>query len=333
MNIGFERPLFILAAVLFIPLILFLSRRLKPLFALTLPLGPPGGVSFKPPISLKNLTRFLYFLEALGVFLLFAAAAGPHFAYTEMVWLNRGADILFVLDISPSMAGIDMGGRSRFEASRILIKEFAEHRPQDAIGLVALGEDAALMVPLTLDRSSLYTRLDTLAIGEMGDGTAIGTGLALAAFHINQSTASRRAVVLITDGENNAGSIHPHTAASMLGEGGVSLWVIGVGSGGTIPISYVDPFSGLQRTGTFDSRYDPEALRLLAEMGNGTWIHAPQADAFASAFSRLDNEEMVISRSGTIRREEPLYGIFLIASLSLLWVLRIIKRKVFGAIL
>ena len=333
MNIIFERPLFFAAAIVLIPLFYMVSRYLKPLFALSLPLGPPGGVPFKPPFNLKYLNRFLQVLEGIGIFLLFAAAAGPHFVYSEMVWLNRGADILFVLDVSPSMAGMDMGGRNRFEASRILIRDFAERRPQDAIGLMALGDEAALLIPLTTDRESFLTRLETLYIGEMGDGTAIGTALSLAAFHISQSTAPRRAIVLITDGENNAGAIHPETAAAMIGDMGISLWVIGIGSGGLVPISYVDSATGLLRTGTYDSRYDPESLISLAERARGHWIHAPQADAFAQAFTRLDDEEMVISRSGTIRREESLYAVFLVISLALLWGLRAIRRYALGALL
>ena len=331
--LGFEQPLIILASFIAVTLSILIGRRLKNLFALSLPLGPPGGMAFKAPVNLKYLMRLFYGLEVLGIILLFAAAAGPHLVHTEMVWLNRGADILFVLDISPSMAGIDMGGRSRFEASKILLRDFSERRSQDAIGLVVLGEDAALLVPLTTDRVSLLSRLDTLSIGEMGDGTAIGNGLALAAFHMNKSTAPRRAVVLITDGENNAGAIHPHTAAAMLGDMGISLWVIGIGSGGEIPISYIDPFTGMQRSGSFDSRYDPENLRLLAEAGRGIWIHAPQAETFSSAFSRLDEEEMVIRRSGSVRREEPLYIVFIITALALLWGLRFVKRYVLGALL
>ena len=333
MRIGFDRPFFILAALIIIPLFIFFSRFFRSLFALDLPLGPPGGISFKSPVNLKFLVKFIYSLELAGVFLLFTAAAGPHLIFTEMVWLNRGADIFFVLDISPSMAGIDMNGRNRFDAAVNLVRDFAERRPQDAIGLAALGEDAALLVPLTTDRATLYSRLDTLAIGEMGDGTALGTGLALAAFHMSKSQALRRAVVLITDGENNAGAIHPETAAAMLGEIGVTLWVIGVGSTGEIPISYVDPHTRMRRTGTFESRYDPESLKSIALKAGGYWIHAPSAEAFAAAFSELDQGEMVIRRSGTLRREEPLYAFFIVAALSLLWGVRLVRRYILGALL
>ena len=333
MSLGFDRPLFILAAFIFIPLFIFVSRYFKPLFALILPLGPPGGIAFKSPVNLKFLMRILHALELAGVFLLFAAVAGPNLVFTEIVWLNRGADILFVFDVSPSMAGIDMGGRSRFDVARYLLKDFADMRAQDAIGLVAVGQDAALMVPLTTDRESLYSRLDSIQLGEMGDGTALGTGLALAALHINKSQAPRRAVVLITDGENNAGAVHPEAAAAMLGEMGVSLWVIGVGSGGTIPFSYVDPVTQIHRTGHFDSRYDPEALRRIAERAQGHWIHAPRVEAFADAFARLNEGEMIIRRSGSIRREEPLYVYFILAALSLVWGVRFVRRHILGALL
>jgi Ca-activated chloride channel family protein len=277
--------------------------------------------------------KILHALELTGVFLLFLAAAGPHMVFTEMVWLNRGADIFFVVDISPSMSGVDMNGRNRFEAARTLIHEFADNRQQDAMGLIALGDDAALMVPLTTDRESLFSRLDALEIGEMGDGTAIGTALALAALHIGKSLAPRRAVVLITDGENNAGSVHPETAAAMLADSSVSLWVIGVGSNGMVPFSYIDPKTDMLRTGTFDSRYDIEALKSIALKANGNWIHAPKSEAFADAFAQLDQGEMIIRRSGTQRREEALYSFFLAAALSLLCGVRVVRQQILGAIL
>ncbi|MCL2129298.1 MAG: VWA domain-containing protein [Treponema sp.] len=333
MNIGFSRPVFLAAAFFITPFLIFISRYYKPLFSLDIPLGPPGGIAFKSPINLKLLLRILYAMELAGVFLLFTAAAGPHFIYSETVWLNRGADIMFVLDVSPSMAGLDMNGRSRLEAAKLLLSDFADRRGQDSIGLVATADEAALLVPLTTDRDSLHSRLDALVVGELGDGTALGTGLAMAALHINKSNAPRKAVVLITDGENNAGSIHPEAAAAMLGDMGVSLWVIGVGSSGDVPISYIDPNSGLRRSGTFESHYDTAKLEKLALAAGGFWIHAPSSADFAAAFSRLGEGEMVIRRSGTVRREEPFYFVFAAAALILLWGVRLIRRYCLGALI
>ena len=333
MSLGFERPLFILAAIIAIPAIFYLARFFRPLFSLYLAFGPPGGIAFKSPVNLKYLTRFLFGLELTAICLLFIAAAGPHFVRTEMIWLNRGADIIFAIDVSPSMSGIDMDGRNRFDAARELLRDFADKRPQDAIGLIAFGEDAAILTPLTTDRTSLFSRLEALAIGEMGDATAIGTSLALAGFHINNSQAPRRAVVVITDGENNAGSIHPETAAAMLGQMGVSLWVIGVGSSGIIPFSYVDPATQMLRSGTFDSHFDPENHRRIAESAGGHWIYAPTAAAFAEAFARLDRGEMVIRRSGSVRRQDPFHAAFLVAALVIFSGVRFVRQRILGALI
>jgi Ca-activated chloride channel family protein len=236
-----------------------------------------------------------------------------------------------VLDISPSMAAVDIEGASRFNAARKLLKDFAENRPSDGIGLAAVGYDAAILVPPTTDRYLFTSRLDELQIGELGDGTALGMGLAIAAYHMEKSTAPRRAAVLISDGENNAGAIHPETAAAMIGEMGISLWVIGVGSGGEVPIDYIDPFTRIRRTGLFDSRYDIEALKRISSSGGGTWIAAPSADALAAAFARLDDQEMVVRRAGTVTRSRPFHLPFKIASLSFIATARFIRRFFLGA--
>jgi Ca-activated chloride channel family protein len=283
------------------------------------------------PFNTGALVRALGILEYAGAALLFFSAAGPVLRTSETVWLNRGADILFVLDTSPSMAGLDMDGTSRFNAARNLLSAFAEKRPSDGIGLVALGDDAALLVPPTRDREALLSRLRELRIGELGDGTALGLGLAVAALHLEKSTAPRRAVVLISDGENNAGAVHPETAAAMLGEMGVSLWVIGIGSGGEIPVDYVDPRTRMRRTGTFDSRFDAESLRRLSQTGGGVYISAPSAEALAGAFARLDDREMTVRRSGVVTSVRSCRFPFMISALALIAAAGFVRRFFLGA--
>ncbi|GHT68185.1 aerotolerance regulator BatA [Spirochaetia bacterium] len=329
--IGFEHPLMILLGVASIPIVIFLSSRFKNPFAMSLPLGAPGGIPFKPPFNGEILIKILKILELCGVFLLFLAAAGPVSKTSERVWLNRGADILFVLDISPSMAGIDMDGRSRFDAARVLVRSFAENRPSDAVGLAAVGYDAALLVPPTVDRRALFSRLDSLRVAELGDGTALGMGLATAAFHLQNSVAPRRSAILITDGENNAGAIHPETAAAMLEDLGVSLWVVGVGSGGEIPIDYVDPFTRMRRTGIFDSRFDSESLRALSRAGGGTYIPALSGEALAAAFSRIAADEMTVSRSGNLIRRIPRHVPLIAAAMAIFVAIALIRRYLLGA--
>jgi Ca-activated chloride channel family protein len=325
MSFGFNNPLAAAAAFIIIPLAAFVLSRLKNPFVASIPLGAPGGVPFKTS-QISGLVRLLKILEVTGVFLLFFSAADPVIKTAETVWLNRGADIIFILDVSPSMAALDMNGRNRFSAACTLITEFSAGRPSDNIGLAAVGSDAALLVPPTPDRETLFLRLESLRIGEFGENTALGMGLSTAALHLEKSNAKRKVAVLITDGENNAGSVHPETAAGMLRDMDVSFWVIAVGSAGEVPIDYIDPYTRIRSTGTFDSRYDAESLRRLSVSGGGTYIAAPSSEAFAAAFSQLDNSEITIQIPRIINRRRSFSLFLLITAAAMLTAVRLTRR-------
>jgi Ca-activated chloride channel family protein len=331
-NLAFDNIFILILAFLVIPAVEIIFSRMKDPFVASIPLGAPGGAPFKTS-QIKGIVKLLRFLEITGIFLLFFSAAGPSMKTAEIVWLNRGADIIFILDVSPSMAAIDMDGKNRFNAGRTLLVDFAQRRHTDSIGLVAFGEDAVLLLPPTSDRNALETRLEQLRIGELGDDTAIGMGIAVAAYHLDKSNAKRKVAVLITDGENNAGEIHPETAADMLRELGISFWVIAVGSMGEVPIDYIDPYTRIRRTGIFDSRYDTESLRRLCAAGGGTFITAVNADAFASAFSQLDDSEITVQRSRVINRMTSVSFQFLLAAVILLTAVKLIRRFILRAVI
>jgi Ca-activated chloride channel family protein len=323
-NFGFSRPLLLILILICAAAALLIFFRFRKPFCLYLPLGSPGGTSFRPPFRAGILMKILGILEAAAVLLLCIAAAGPEIREKETLWLDRGADIIFVLDISPSMAGLDMKGR-RLDAARELVRSFALSRASDAIGLAAVGNEAALVCPPTTDRESFFAALDGLQIGELGDGTALGMGLSLASLHLSGSKASRRVTVLITDGENNAGSIHPETAAGFLQEMGVSLWVIAVGSAGEVPIDYVDPVTRMRRTGTFLSQFDDTSLKSLAAAG-GYYINASSAETLKNAFARLDEREMIVRRSASRIRVKPFQRPFLVSALILFALVLLFRR-------
>lgn len=325
MNFGFSRPLLLLLILVCMAAALLIFFRFRKPFCLYLPLGSPGGASFKPPFRAGILMKILSILEAAAVLFLCIAAAGPEMRERETLWLDRGADIIFVLDISPSMAGLDMKGR-RLDAARELVRSFTLSRASDAIGLAAVGNEAALVCPPTTDRESFFAALDGLQIGELGDGTALGMGLSLACLHLSGSKASRRVTVLITDGENNAGSIHPETAAGFLQEMGVSLWVIAVGSSGEVPIDYVDPVTRMRRTGTFLSRFDDTSLKSLAAAGGGCYINASSAETLKNAFAQLDEGEMIVRRSTSRIRVKPFQRPFLVSALILFALVLLFRR-------
>ncbi|MDR2543627.1 MAG: VWA domain-containing protein [Treponema sp.] len=332
MNFGFDYPFLAISAFIIIPLAVFIISRMKNPFVLLIPLGAPGGVPFKTT-QINGLVKLLKLMELTAIFLLFFSAAGPSTKTSEIVWLNRGADILFIMDISPSMAALDMDGRNRFSVGRDLIEEFALGRPSDSIGLVGVGDDAALLIPPTTDRDALKIRLEQMRIGELGDGTALGMGLAITSFHLERSNAKRKVAVLITDGENNAGAIHPETAAGFLRDIGVSFWVIAIGSAGEVPIDYTDPFTNIRRVGIYDSRYDIESLRRLTAAGDGTFLIASNVDSFAAAFSQLDSNEITIQRSRTVNKYHSVFFQFFVPAVLLLAAVRFIRQNLLGAMI
>lgn len=260
------------------------------------------------------------------------ALSGPVLVQHRTVWLDRGADVFFVIDCSPSMSALDMEEQSRFTLAKNLVSRFAALRPSDAIALVAIGADAALIMPPTVDRTVFSERLAALSIGELGDGTAIGTGLAIAAVHLRASGAQNKLVVLLTDGENNAGSIHPLTGAALISEAGAELWVIGIGSVGEVPLDYTDPLTGQRKTGIFESRYDPEALRSIALAGGGTFLVADSTGSLEAALTRMNSTGVSPGRSRTYRVTQSIAGVLLYFVVACLALARIIRWWIMGAL-
>jgi Ca-activated chloride channel family protein len=323
MDIVYERPLFLALAVLAPFAIVFARRFFKAAFTVKLSLGPEGGTLFKPLGSTGLGAKILFIAEIAAVSLILVAIANPMKVTVTPVYKDRGADITFILDISPSMAVLDIndaGGKkiSRFEAARMLILSFADDHPAAAVGLVAVGEEAALLIPPTIDRILFRDRLQALRIGELGDGTALGMGLSLAAYYLHTSAAPLRSCILVTDGENNAGPVHPETAAEMLASAGISLFVLGIGTGGETILDYIDPQTNQHRRGFYDSRYDTESLVRIAEKGNGIFLEARTGDELGRAFFRVSENSMVPVRVETLHTTESRAAPFIIAALALI---------------
>ncbi len=331
--LSFERPGYFVAGALVLAAVLTWSRFRRSALSASLTLGPPGGEPFSPPIRAELSVKLIRLAEFIGVCFFLVALAGPVSISTETVYLDRGADIVFVVDASPSMSALDMDGSSRFAEAKRLVSEFARSRGADSFGLVGVGREAALLVPPTIDRGLFLERLESLAIAEFGDGTALGLGLSIAALHLRASPASRKAAVLLTDGENNAGDVHPRSAAAALRSVGASLWVVGIGSSGEVAIDYVDPETGRRRTGLMDSRYDQNALRSIAAAGGGTFLSAPTPQALSAAFSRVSIEEAFPVAARTRTKVESLHSPLILAGIVLVALARWARRFLLGALL
>lgn len=330
---SFERPVYLVLSLM-VP-VFFALRRSGALgrIEFTLTLGDWNGIPFKWSSPLVRVASFLYRACALVAFLaLVVALAGPVRFREEQVYAKSGTGVVFALDVSPSMAARDIGNDTRLDAARAYIRSFAAKRPGDSFGLVALGRDAALLVPPTQDHRAFLARLDSLAIGELGDGTALGLGLAVAAAHLLGRDPGRACVILLTDGENNTGEINPKTAAGIYPEKGIGLFVIGIGTSGEVPLEYTDPDTGKRYSGTLDSKFDEGALRDIAMKAHGTYISAANREGLDSVFAAIDESVPVSASSWTRTVADPLETPVIFAALLLFALSWIIARLFLKAV-
>jgi Ca-activated chloride channel family protein len=219
------------------------------------------------------------FLCSLGFFLL--GLARPRLATVSSRIEASGIDIMLALDVSRSMLAEDIvighEQGNRLEAVKKLTGEFIAGRPSDRIGITAFAGKPYLVSPLTLAHDWLQRNLERLRIGLVEDGTAIGLAIASSANRLKDRKDSKtRIIVLLTDGDNNAGKIAPVTAAEAAHTLGIKIYTIGVGSEGmaSIPVQVDEP-----------------SLRQIAKIGEGEYFRATDAKSLQRIFEQIDQLE------------------------------------------
>ena len=314
--------------LLLIPIFFFL-RYVRIFSPITFPitLGDWHGKSFNWNSRLRQIASVLStVLASAGFISLIIAYANPVIHHQEKIYSSRGADILFVLDTSPSMAARDMSDLPRIDAAKQAIKALQSENPGDSVGLVEMAKEAAVVVPPTMDRNVFSSKLDDIVLGEMGDGTAIGNGLACAIMHLESSRSPRKSIVLITDGENNAGTIHPHTAAHLARDKNISLYVLGIGTKGTVPLEYVDPTTGRVYSGFLNSNYDSTVLAQIAAEGGGKFFEAESLSTLSQTLDSVERSESLVQTYHIKNMDEEFYRLFISIG-ALLLVLGVFIRR------
>jgi len=141
----------------------------------------------------------------------------------------EGIDIVVALDLSTSMTAVDFQPNDRITVAKEVLDGFIQRRPNDRLGLVVFAGEAYTQCPLTLDHGVLRQVLAQVRIGGIPDGTAIGNAIGTSLNRLRDSEAKSRVMILITDGDSNAGTISPMEAAGMAKELGIPVYTILVG--------------------------------------------------------------------------------------------------------
>ena len=159
-------------------------------------------------------------LRLVALILLVGALARPQVPHEVRQVRSKARNIMLALDISSSMKATDFKPGNRLEVARAVLAEFARRRRGDLMGLVIFAGRSFLQAPLTPDTDLLGEMLGRVDIGQLPDGTAIGTALALALSQLKDLPSRASAIVLITDGANNTGAVTPFVADSFFSTSG-----------------------------------------------------------------------------------------------------------------
>ena len=263
-------------------------------------------------------------LRLIAIFAAVTALARPRTGARAETVRGDGISIVMALDVSSSMLAEDFTP-NRLEVAKATIKEFIAGRDVDEVGLVAFAGEALTQVPLTLDYPVLLAAVENLQPGQLEDGTAIGTGLITATNRLRGARGRSRVIVLLTDGENNRGTIDPRTAAQAAAALGTRVYTIGVGSEGVAPVPV--------GRGVFGFRYENRPVRIdevlledVARQTGGRYFRARDAQALRRIYEQIDQLERTPIRATRYVRFTELYlwplalaTIALMLELLLLW--------------
>jgi Ca-activated chloride channel family protein len=256
-------------------------------------------------------------LRLLAIALVILAVAHPQTGRSQHTEYAEGIDIMLVLDTSGSMQAQDFEPKNRLFVAREVVKEFIAKRRQDRIGLVVFAADAITQCPLTLDYTLLAKLVDGVDFGMLDDGTAIGVALATACNRLRSSDATSRVVILLTDGQNNAGMVDPITAARVAASLGVKVYTVGVGTRGRAPMPIDDPVFG-RRLVSVDVDIDEPTLRRIAELTDGRYFRATDRAELEEIYDRIDALEKSKVESETYVEYTSRFAWFVILALGLL---------------
>lgn len=243
-----------------------------------------------------RLRLILPILRTLSLMALIVAVARPQKGDTPTRIFSEGIAIQMVVDTSSSMDDYDLAPpgtrKNRLDVVKDVFRRFVvggdglPGRSNDLIGMIRFAQYADSICPLTLDHDALLNVLDSVDIVRVRseDGTAIGDGLALAVERMKdlkrvtgvgeQLQIKSRVIILLTDGENNAGHILPVRAGELAATYGIKVYTILAGTGQRIVIGRMP--------------VDDSDLRQIAEMTGGQFFHAQSEGALQSIYDHID---------------------------------------------
>ncbi len=285
--IHFEWPW--MAALLPLPVVSYALRRTaEPRgSALYLPFAATVPTDDGATAVLRRYRRLVY--AAIWI-LLVAAGMRPQWLGDPVPVPTAGRRMLLAVDVSGSMAIQDMaGGQSRLQVVQQVAGRFIDERRGDRVGLILFGTRPYLQAPLTADLQTVHRFLDDAVVGVAGTETAIGDAIGLAIKRLRaesdaEGSLHQTVLILLTDGQNDAGVMPPLEAARMAARTGLRIYTIGVGAAAG---------QGLYGFSSGNTDLDEGALKAIAQTTGGAYFRATDSAALEEIYDRIDELEPV----------------------------------------
>ncbi|MGA6926846.1 MAG: VWA domain-containing protein [Desulfosarcina sp.] len=246
------------------------------------------------PSTALRLNRWMPAVQYVMLGLTIVALARPQWGTQRTEVLTEGVNIVLTLDLSESMAALDFKrqGRvvNRLEAVKGVVQTFVAGRNGDRIGLVVFGTHAYTQLPLTRDYTTMASMLERLTIGAAGERTAIGDAIGISLKRLSDIESKSNIIILLTDGQSNAGELSPDTAGAIAKEKQVKIYTIGVGRRGKAPFLIKDPLFG-ERTVYHQVSIDEQTLKSLADQTGGAYFRAEDLESLQQIYETIDKLE------------------------------------------
>jgi Ca-activated chloride channel homolog len=286
--------------------------------------GKSASLTFSSLSRLKGISGnyrawlvwFTPLLYTAAYALIVVALARPQLQNTTVERFAEGIDIVISIDISSSMLAEDIKP-NRLIAAKEVAADFIEKRESDRIGINVFARESFTVVPPTLDYTLVKNMLETVDLGMVRDGTAIGMGIATAINRLRDSEAESKVIILLTDGMNNAGEIDPVTAGEMAATFGIRIYTIGIGTRGTAPYPIDDPIFG-RRYQNVPVHIDEEMLQHIASITGGKYWRATDLDEFIEVYNEIDRLETTEIEEIIYVDYEDRYPVYLLSGIGFL---------------
>ncbi len=284
---------------------------------------------FKVSTAKNYLRHFPFILRLLAISALIIALARPQKRNDQQQTLGEGIDIVLCMDVSGSMGSRDILP-SRMEVAKEVAEDFVLSRPVDRIGLVIFSGESFTQVPITTDKNTLISQIQSLESRRyLVDGTVIGEGLATAVDRLSKSNAKSKVIILLTDGKEDPPEtrlIDPLTALEIAKAKGVKVYTIGM-SAAPSPVGEETGQSNGKKSPRVDF-LDEELLRKIGNETGGRYFRAKDKEGLQNIYNQIDQLEKSKVEITSYKRHEELFLPFAIVALACLFLEMILRTTI-----